>query len=281
MTLTATISGNLMDATGAGIVGGTVTATLANFGTMVPYVTSTGIVAAPAISTTSTTGGAFSFTLYGNDVITPANTYYVLDFVDALGRQYATGSWQFLSGNTYNLNSTPPNVTPGSPGSPVSGTVVPFTGAFTSYVASGTNTPSISAGGSIFLAPFTLPFALKFSNLGWENNSNDGTNLWDFGIYTQSGTLQCHTGPLHLLNSSGNTQTAPVGSTTLLPGGYLYAVTHNSGVAQSSPYFGTINNGILYFSTATTSTGGTLPSSITISSSLTSGTTPIPQIILY
>lgn len=154
-------------------------------------------------------------------------------------------------------------------------------GGFVSYMASGTNTPTLGGSNAIVLAPFTIPYSITVSNLGWANGSNDNTNLWDFGIYNLSGTRQCHTGALHLLNSAGNSQNAALGSTTLAAGAYLYAVTHNAAGGLASPFFGSQANALVYYSTATTSSGGVLPASITVATSLTTGSALTPTILLY
>lgn len=111
MAITATITGNLLDATNTAIVGGTVTASLDNFGNNTPRITSTGVVIRPLVSTTSIAAGAFSLTLIGNDQITPSGTVYTITFADASGRAVGVGTYTFTSNGSYNLNSATPNVT--------------------------------------------------------------------------------------------------------------------------------------------------------------------------
>ncbi len=106
----ATITGTLQTITGGNIQNGVVSATLVNFGNNVPKVIGTSILAQPVITTLSAVDGTFSLSLYGNDVINPANTYYTITYEDALGRLYATGSYTFTDGSSYNLNSFGPNV---------------------------------------------------------------------------------------------------------------------------------------------------------------------------
>jgi hypothetical protein len=119
MALTASISGNLVDASGAAIVNGSVTFTLVNFGNGIPSVSGTGIVATPVITVTSGINGAFTTTLYGNDVISVANTYYTVTYEDNLGRLYSTTNYQFTSNGTYDLNSFHSNIYPPAPTPPV------------------------------------------------------------------------------------------------------------------------------------------------------------------
>jgi hypothetical protein len=153
-------------------------------------------------------------------------------------------------------------------------------GAFVDYVDSGSSVLSVTAN-SILILPITIPFAITFSTMAWILNAQDGSNLYDFGIYNLSGTRQCHTGAIHeTINGGGQSQFASVGSTTLSAGTYLWAHTGNATTANVFYSVG-VTNTLLYFSTATTSSGGVLPSSITVATSVTTGTNNRPTFILY
>jgi hypothetical protein len=152
-------------------------------------------------------------------------------------------------------------------------------GAFTQYASSGNNTVSVTAN-TLFVAPFTMPFSFSFNNMAWVLNAQDGAHLYDFGIYDLGGNRLCHTGAIALLiNGGGQSQFAPVGSTTLSAGTYLWAMTANN--TNNNFFVGSTSTNLLYYSTATASSGGVLPATITLSTSVTSGTSYIPTMIIY
>jgi hypothetical protein len=160
-----------------------------------------------------------------------------------------------------------------------SGGAAALTGtAFVSYVGTGTNTVSVTAN-TILVIPFTLPFSITFSNMAWILNAQDGSNLYDFGVYNLAGVRQCHSGAVHeTINGGGQSQTQSVGSTTLQPGTYLWAVTGN---ATTANFFVSNNTGLVYYTTATASSAGVLPANITVSTAISTGTSWGPVFILY
>jgi len=149
------------------------------------------------------------------------------------------------------------------------------------YANSGNNTPALTAN-HINLGVMELPFSLTFSNMAWVVATQDLVNLYDLGIYDTSGNLLCHVGARHLqANAGGQAQTASTGSTTLSAGTYLFAFTGNSN--SGNIFFSTpVTTTLGYFSTATTSSGGVLPSTIAVSTSVTTATPQLqPTIMLY
>lgn len=153
MALTATITGTLQDATGAIVPNGVITATLANYGNNVPTVQSgnTAIVVQPVVSVVAASDGTFSFTLYGNDVITPSGTVYVLSFANANRSSVGTASYSFHSNNTYNLNSYAPNVTYPIPAAvgPVNATQIQGINVLKSAPSNGQVLTYVAANGDI------------------------------------------------------------------------------------------------------------------------------------
>jgi hypothetical protein len=109
MTPSVTITGNLQDLTGAANVG-SLNFELVNFGTNVPRITGTSILAQisnPVIST----AGSFSITLWGNDVITPSGTYYNVSFFNSSGGLVATIPYLFTGSGSFDISNLAPLVT--------------------------------------------------------------------------------------------------------------------------------------------------------------------------
>lgn len=51
------------------------------------------------------TSGSISTVIYGNDVITPAGTYYAISLVDAQGNVVQAGIYQLAGSGTQDLSS--------------------------------------------------------------------------------------------------------------------------------------------------------------------------------
>jgi hypothetical protein len=86
---------------------GYVTVTLAGYGDNVPKVIGTGIIV--TTMTTTVVGNSFSFQLWKNDAITPANTYYIFDFFDDSHTLVASATYSFTGSTTdYDLSTYPP-----------------------------------------------------------------------------------------------------------------------------------------------------------------------------
>lgn len=89
-----------------GSTSGSVQFELINFGTDVPRVSGTGVLT--SLKTTSAVGTSFTVNIFGNDVITPANTYYMVTFFDANGNVASTAPYSFTGAGPYDLSSTSP-----------------------------------------------------------------------------------------------------------------------------------------------------------------------------
>src|SRR5438045_1690068 len=105
-----TVSGNLQSVLGPGVLDGSVQARLVNFSGQ-PRVLNTNIIATLVTTTLSASDGSFSFTLIGNDLITPANTFYDLQFSNETGKVSGTLSF-VISGPTYNIDAATPVIVP-------------------------------------------------------------------------------------------------------------------------------------------------------------------------
>jgi hypothetical protein len=99
-----TVTGNLLDSTGTAIVGAPVWFELVNFGNSLPFVSGTNIIVTQKIIVTTTSGGAFTVNLQGNDTITPTGTYYKVTFNTTQVAYYS-----FTGAGPISLNTFAPN----------------------------------------------------------------------------------------------------------------------------------------------------------------------------
>jgi hypothetical protein len=119
-----TLTGNLKDIFGAAATDGHVLFQLCNYGSYLPRVLGTAVLAPTAPDKVAVDGsGHFSKTLWGNDQISPAGTYYTIQILDGEGNIIQTGAYEFSGAPaTYDLSAlTPigPTPTPPSPPTPV------------------------------------------------------------------------------------------------------------------------------------------------------------------
>jgi len=111
-----TVTATIFDPSATGVVGNAfVRFRLRNFDGYVPIVSSTGVFIETQLDAFPGAGGAVSQSIVGNNNITPANTYYTVEFWNN-GRLTSSGNYQ-ISGNT-NLNTAStinPSPTPAPP----------------------------------------------------------------------------------------------------------------------------------------------------------------------
>lgn len=108
-TPTVTVNATLAGSADAGEIQGSVDVALCGYGSMVPRVNGSALVARiTTASLPADTNGKVSFQLAGNDYITPAGTYYTVVVRDENGDIAQVNAYQFLGGQTYDLNSTDP-----------------------------------------------------------------------------------------------------------------------------------------------------------------------------
>jgi len=100
-----TVTGNFEGLTGTGT--GYVVISLINYANNVPRVSGTGVIINPVYQ--SSTGSSFSTTLWGNDAITPSNTYYQVDYYTGT-TLISSGVYQFIGSGSYDLSTTSPVV---------------------------------------------------------------------------------------------------------------------------------------------------------------------------
>jgi hypothetical protein len=144
-----------------------------------------------------------------------------------------------------------------------------------------------TANNAINIVRFTVPVGVTFSHLVVDVGTADtGGNFYDSGIYSNTGaTLLCDWGA-QTLGSTGKVDIACAqGSVTLAPGNYIFAWTGNGTTATI--YFGAAGAGAggweqLSSATASTSsTGGALPSSITLPSAGSSVNSTYANVFIY
>ncbi len=102
-----TLTGTFVDTQGNAVNGGTVTATLLNFGGNVPLLAGSATLETLTHSVTMTATNTFSMTLYGNDQISPTGTYYAVTFPGP-GAQSTTKNYQLTGIGSFDLSNLTP-----------------------------------------------------------------------------------------------------------------------------------------------------------------------------
>lgn len=102
-----TLTGTFVDMQGVAVNGGTVTATLQNYGGNVPQISGSATLETIIQSTTMTSTNTFSMVLYGNDQITPTGTYYSVTFPGP-GLQTTTKNYQLTGVGSFDLSNLTP-----------------------------------------------------------------------------------------------------------------------------------------------------------------------------
>jgi hypothetical protein len=103
-----TIVANMTDLIGAASAGSTLSIMLAGFGSQVPRIAGTGlIVKTVPLPIVADATGLITRVIFGNNVITPAGTYYAMTFTDNAGNVVQMNAYQFLVNGTYDLSAAP------------------------------------------------------------------------------------------------------------------------------------------------------------------------------
>jgi hypothetical protein len=100
ITLTAT----LQDNTGANDAGAALLIVLCGYGQTLPKIAGTSMIA-KITNKVAATAGTVSTLLWGNDVITPAGTYYSISVLDDKSNVVQAGIYQFTGSGTKDLSS--------------------------------------------------------------------------------------------------------------------------------------------------------------------------------
>lgn len=107
-----TITGNLKDVFGNPDLLAGLRVTLNGYGPNMPRVSGTGIIVNPDVQVTMPGDGTFSFTVNGNDVITPGpnTTFYSIAFQPGSGGTVKTLNYQFSGSGSFDLSTLSPMV---------------------------------------------------------------------------------------------------------------------------------------------------------------------------
>lgn len=104
------LTGTLADITNTANPG-SVLIQLVNFGANVPRISGTSILVQTQIPVVANGSGAFTATVWRNDQITPASTYYVVKYLNSTGGEVASVPYSpFTAGGTFDLSTLNPLV---------------------------------------------------------------------------------------------------------------------------------------------------------------------------
>jgi hypothetical protein len=102
-----TITANLQQVTGS-IDAASAVFELVNFGSTVPRISGTCLILQISTKAVADGSGNISVTLWGNDVITPAGTYYTVTYYNESGGQVAKVPYQFVGSGSFDLSTLIP-----------------------------------------------------------------------------------------------------------------------------------------------------------------------------
>jgi hypothetical protein len=146
-----------------------------------------------------------------------------------------------------------PQVQVGKPGIPISS----FTPG--GYVSGGNNGASSSTAvnqGAIY-----IPFTLTFGNITVDVTTGDGSNASSFGIHTLGGKAVCTTTAATQPSTGAWKQACSQGTVTAAPGLYVFDLA-SAGTTLKIAFGGTTLLPFSSATSATTTTGGQVPSTI-------------------
>jgi hypothetical protein len=104
-----TVTGTLADIFGSALTKGTLVFMLCGYGPFIPRIAGTAFIAQTAPKKKAVDGaGAFSITLWGNDVITPLGTFYTVQLLDDNGNVIQTNAYRFTGAGTIDLSTVGP-----------------------------------------------------------------------------------------------------------------------------------------------------------------------------
>ena len=141
------------------------------------------------------------------------------------------------------------------------------TDPFVEYgVTPNAGTVALQNANDIAIYPFTLPYEMEITNIGVFIGVGDGSNDSDIGIYDIDGNLLGHVGAQHISSASAQLLALTGGPIVLGPGTYLLAFT--SAATTLMWAVSDASYPLTLFSTSTSSSGGALPSTITVAQSI-------------
>jgi hypothetical protein len=114
ITLTATLEDFTSAAAGSTANPALLRISLCGFGAQIPCVAGTAVIARPGPFDIYSTGSPISQTIFGNDVITPAGTFYTIEVIDGDGNVVQCDAYIFNGTQTIDLSNATP-ILPGQP----------------------------------------------------------------------------------------------------------------------------------------------------------------------
>jgi hypothetical protein len=108
ITPSLTITANIQSIFGANYPKGTPVFQLENYGSSVPRVISTGFVVSPRVTATADINGLISTLIWGNDLIAPSGTYYLVTFMSDKNLQTAQCRYSLVGSGTVDLSTLTP-----------------------------------------------------------------------------------------------------------------------------------------------------------------------------
>lgn len=104
--------GNLKDIYGGDELAGSLNVQLCGFGSQIPRISGTGLLARTAPLAIACPAGTYNFSVYANDIILPAGTYYSIQVLDRRGSQIQTNNYQFAGAGVYDISALAPYAPP-------------------------------------------------------------------------------------------------------------------------------------------------------------------------
>ena len=176
ITLTATLQDLMGEAVGSTANPAKLSIALCGFGPLLPCVIGAAMIARPGPVYIESTDGTISFSLWGNDQITPTGTYYSVAVLDGQGNVVQCGAYQFTGSGSQDLSDAVPIVPPyGFPAGRLK--MAMCTGAVpgTVYVAPGSPVAAVFYNG-ILLAPSYYSLSFETITLTFTTESGDTIN---------------------------------------------------------------------------------------------------------
>lgn len=127
---------------------------------------------------------------------------------------------------------------------------------------------SLDSANEIALYPFNLPYPLLVTDLIVKILTADGSNNSDIGLYDADGNLIAHIGAQHISSTGVISFSIPGGPIIIGPGLYFLAFTSVATTLEWAVGSDGGSTSMTTLATSTTSSGGALPSTITITASL-------------
>lgn len=163
-----TLTANLQTVAGGGLEGGYMRVTLCGYGSQVPSVPGTSLLADAGvpqlIGPQTSAGSPLSVQLYGNDVIVPANTFYEIAVLDLNKNVIQAENYLLTGSGTFDLSSLVPIMPPfGFP--PINLRYAPCTGSGTAWVAPGSYLLGVAYNGVMLRAGLPPPL-LSYTAVG-------------------------------------------------------------------------------------------------------------------